>query len=88
MIMFPYEIYQFYQSQFYQSATVADPDVQIRGGGEGGGSHPDSEISGGDVSKKIFFGPSWPHFGLKIRGGPGPLRAPPLNPPLWYLLTL
>ena len=46
--MFPYEIYQ-----FHQSATVADPDIQIRGG-EGGGSHPDSEVSGGDVSKKIF----------------------------------
>ena len=50
--MFPYEIYQ-----FHQSATVADPDLQIRGGGGGvGGSHPDSEIrAGGGGSLKIFF---------------------------------
>ena len=39
--------------------SVADPDLQIRGGcvcgggGEGGG-HPDPEISGGPVSKKII----------------------------------
>ena len=44
--MFPYEIYQ-----FYESATVADPDLQIRGWG--GGVHPDSEIRGG--LKKNFF---------------------------------
>ena len=29
---------------------VADPDLQIRGGGEVGG-HPDPEIRGGPVSK-------------------------------------
>ena len=65
--MFPCEIYQ-----FYESATVADPDLQIRGGGGGvGGSHPDSEIRGG-VSKMFFFGSSWPHFGLIIRGDAAP----------------
>ena len=49
--MFPCEIYQ-----FYESATVADPDLQIRGGGGGvGGSHPDSEIRAGGGSQKIFF---------------------------------
>ena len=31
--------------------TVADPDLQIRGGG----GHPDSEIRGGLVSKKYIF---------------------------------
>ena len=39
---------------------MADPDLQIRGGG-GGGSHPDPEIRGA-VS----------HFGREIRGGAGP----------------
>ena len=51
--MFPYEIYQ-----FYESATVADPDLQIRGGG-------------GGVSKKFFSGLHgliW----SKNKGGPGP----------------
>ena len=38
--------------------TVADPDHQIGGGGEGGG-HPDPKISGGGGrSPKIFFDPS------------------------------
>ena len=39
--------------------TVADPDLQIRGGGGGGGL-------------KIFFRLFGPYFGLKIKGGPGP----------------
>ena len=35
---------------------MADPDLQIRGGGGGvGGGHPDSEIRGGGGSQKIFF---------------------------------
>ena len=38
-----------------------DPDLQIRRGG-GGGSQ-----------KKSFFRPFAPQFGLKIRGGAGPL---------------
>ena len=39
---------------------MAEPDLQIRGEG-GGGGHPDPEIRrrrGGAVSKKIFSGPS------------------------------
>ena len=54
--MFPYEIYQ-----FYESATVADPDLQIRGGG--------------GVSPRNFFRLFMASFGLKIRGDPG-LQGP------------
>ena len=51
---------------------MADPDLQRRGGGAG---HPDPEIRGvgGTRSKKNFFRPFGPHFGLKISGGDGPL---------------
>ena len=66
--MFPYEIYQ-----FHQSATVADPNPQIRGW-EGGVGHGHPE--GGGVSKKIFFGPSWPHFGPT----PGSATVVTINP--------
>ena len=50
--------------------TVADPELQIRGGGGGGGGHTDPEIreEGCGLSKK-FFGPQ---FGLKIKGSPSP----------------
>ena len=36
--------------------TVADPDLQVRGGGGGGGGagHPDTELRGGSVSKNFF----------------------------------
>ena len=51
-------------------SAVADPDLQIREGG--GGGHPDPEIRGAPASKKIFFRPFGPHFGLKIRGEGGP----------------
>ena len=53
---------------------MADPDLQIRevggGGGRGGEGHPDPEIRGAPSLKKIFrlFGPQ---LGLKIRGGGG-----------------
>ena len=59
---------------------MADPELQIRGGG-GGGSR---SLDGGAVSKQIFFSPSMPQFGLKIRGGPGPPGppSPTLDPPL------
>ena len=49
--------------------TVKDPDLQIRRGA--GGSHPDPEIRGGAVSKKNFFPPFGPLFGLKLMGRPG-----------------
>ena len=42
--------------------TVADPDLQFRGGGGGGGG-----------LQKHFLGPFGSHLGLKIRGGGGPL---------------
>ena len=45
-------------SGLFASLAVADPDLQIRGGGGlGAGSHPDPEIREGTVSPKIFFGP-------------------------------
>ena len=49
---------------------MADPDLQIRGGG--GGGHPDPDIrEGGGLQKKFF------RFALKIRGGGGSLRPLP-----------
>ena len=51
--------------------SVADPDFQLMGGP----SHPDREIRGGPASKKHFFQPFGPHFGLKIRGGRAPVRG-------------
>ena len=53
---------------------VADPDLQIKGGG--GGGQPDPEIRGGSLQKK-FFWPFGPQFGLKIRGTAGlPVPSP------------
>ena len=54
---------------------VADPDLQIRGKG-GGGGHPDPEIRGGGaVFRKNVFQPFGSQFGPKITGPgpPGPL---------------
>ena len=51
---------------FCECISVADPDLQIRGGGEGGG-HPDPEIRGGPGLQKNFFRPFGPHFGRRIR---------------------
>ena len=51
------------------------------GGGGGGGGHPDPEIRGGAVLKKVFSAlraSVW----SKSKGGAGLPRAPPLNPPL------
>ena len=42
--------------------SVADADLQIKGGG-GGGGHTDPEISGGAVSIKFFWSEN--------KGGPG-----------------
>ena len=52
--------------------SVADPDLQIRGGG--GGGHPYPEIRGA-VSRKRCLGPFGPQFGRNIRGGPSPGSA-------------
>ena len=62
-----------------KSVAAADPDLQIRGEG---GVHPNPEIrwgggGGGAISKKIFFGPLGPQFGLKIRGEGGPPGTSP-----------
>ena len=60
--------------------TVADPDLQIRGGGgEGGDSHPDPEIRRGGGRKTKFCQPLGLQFGLKIRGGGGSFLDPPLS---------
>ena len=48
---------------------VADPDLQIRGGG-GGAGHPDPEIIGGGAVFKKKCRPFGPQFGPKIRPGP------------------
>ena len=57
---------------FYAFSAVTDPDLKRRRP-----NHPDPEINGGwggGVGVKTFFRPFWPHFGLKIGGGPpGPL---------------
>ena len=57
--------------------TVVDPDLQIRGGGDGGG-HPVPEIRGGGAGLKKFFRPLRPQLGA---GEGWALRAPPLDPP-------
>ena len=57
--------------------TVADPDLQIRGGA----GYPDTEITG-VWSPKNFFRPLGPHFCRKIREGGRAPRAPPLDRPL------
>ena len=58
---------------FNRSAnTVADPDLQIRGGGRSS----DPELRGGGLQKDFFrlFGPQ---FGLKIREAPSPPGTSP-----------
>ena len=63
------------------STSVVDLGLQIREGGWGGGvggrgGHPEPEIRGSPVSKKIFLGPFGPQFGLKIEGWGAPLDPP------------
>ena len=53
--------------------TVADPDLQIRGGGGDGGGHPVPEIRGGEAGLKKFFRPLRPQLGVgEGVGTPGP----------------
>ena len=71
----------------HRFASVADPDLPIRGGG--GGGHPDLEITGEGQSPKIFFPPFGPLSGLKMGGGAVRTpRASPLDPPLCLLCEL
>ena len=59
-------------------------EYKINGGtriSDGGGDHPDPEITGGQ-SQKSFVWPFRPRFGLKERGGIQVPRAPPLGPQL------
>ena len=55
--------------------TVADPDLQIRGGGGGWeAGHPDLEKRGGPVSKKFFPALRASFWSKNKAGGtPGPL---------------
>ena len=57
--------------------AMADPDLQIRGGG----GHPDPEITGGGLQKDFFFALR-ASFWSKNKGGPGAPRTPPLDSPL------
>ena len=80
------------QRTIFPFPEVADSDLQIRRGGGGGGGGGGGRGShhtlrkGGPVSKKIFWEPFGPQFGLKISGGGGgggwAPQAPPLDPPL------
>ena len=62
--------------------TVADPDLQIRGGG---GGQPDSDIRGCLVAPKFFFSALWASFWSKNKGRVRTPWAPPLDPPLYYI---
>ena len=53
--------------------TVPDPDLEIRGRGGGGGRSSRPGDKGAGAVSKNLFGPFGPQFGLKIRGGGGPL---------------
>ena len=55
----------------------------MRGGGGARSSGPWDK--GGAVSKKIFFQPFRPQFGLKIRGYQGPSLDPSLVCELWWV---
>ena len=64
------------------TGAAANFTLQTSGGPiSRGGGHPDPDIREARLKKK-FFRPFGPHFGLKLRRGPGPPRAPPLHPPL------
>ena len=64
------------QCFFPSVCTVADPDLQIRGG------HPDPEIRGGPGLPQIFFLALWASFWSKNEGGGAlPGFAPAAIPP-------
>ena len=55
---------------------VPDPHLEIGGVGGLGCVCPDPEIREGPSLPKNFFGPFWPQFALKIRGGGVPRSLP------------
>ena len=58
----------------YRKWPVPDPDLEIRGGGEGTrSSRPLDKGGGGPISPKNFFGPQ---FALKTKGGGGACPSP------------
>ena len=62
---------------------MLDPDLQIKGGGEGkGGGHPDPDIRGRSGLQKNFFGPSGLILVYKSGGARVPSPLSPLDPPL------
>ena len=58
-----------------KNKTVPDPDLEIRGGRQS--SRPLGKGGGGGGLQKTFFWSFGPQFGLKLRGGPGPLGSFP-----------
>ena len=70
-------------------SPVADPDLQIRGGGGGGrarSSKPGDKVGGGTGGLKKIV--SAPQFGLKIRGGVGPRGPFPRSVTAYYALVI
>ena len=61
---------------------MADPDLQIRGEGVGGGGHSDPEIREDPVFKKFFFSLCASFWCKNKGGGGGASRDPPLDLPL------
>ena len=67
---------------------MADPDLQIKGWGEGG-VHPDPEIAGGGCLKNIFFSALQASVRSKNKvGGPGPSPGYPLAKQIYYCFGL
>ena len=50
-----FRMFAHYNCQLFEASpsAVADPDLRMRGGGEGG--HPDPSDKGGPVSKNLFL---------------------------------
>ena len=68
--------------------TVVDPDLQIRGVGEGVGrsSTPrDKRGGGGGLKKKNCFLALRASVWSKNKRGTRAIRAPPLDPPLYHI---
>ena len=67
------------------NATMVDPDLQIRGVGEGWGGHPHPEIRGGQSQKKNCFLALRASVWSKNKRETRATRAPPLDPPLYHI---